>query len=507
VAENTYDVLPYEDFTFPQTHPEHLYCLTGFLGHAAPHPSRARVLELGCASGANLVPIALDLPEGRFVGIDLSSQQIAEGRALVERLGITNVVLEARSIADLDIASASFDYVICHGVYSWVPDEVRAAILATCARVLAPNGVAYVSYNTMPGWSLGRTVRDYLLMHTAPDSSPRARVAAARAALTVFAEGLAARIDPASVALRHEVESLAHVGDSYLFHEYLEEANVAMYFRDFVDAARRAGLAYFADADPSSIVREALARRHDDPREAITHEQTVDFFRKRRFRASLLTRTDAGARAVQPDLSRVVSFHLASTVELAGDPAERTLHADAPLAFTHANGSFTLRDPIAKAAMVVLVEAVQRPVAFETVCDEVARRTRITDPVRIASALARELDLVDRVFDRTIELRAGPARYEIEASIRPIACPLARDQAARGSVVTNCRHAQLDVDAFTCALIPLLDGTRDRSALAARIAALPHAGDLADLDRSPGTLAGRIEGALDWLAANALLVG
>lgn len=148
----SYDEIPYSDNCFPYTHPDHLATVATFHGLTPPPVRNCRVLELGCARGGNIIPMALGLPEGRFLGIDLSSRQIAEGRSIIEKLGLQNIDLQTLGITDIGENSGLFDYIVCHGVYSWVPDQVRDKILAICSENLAPSGVAYVSYNTYPGW-------------------------------------------------------------------------------------------------------------------------------------------------------------------------------------------------------------------------------------------------------------------------------------------------------------------------------------------------------------------
>ena len=76
-----------------------------------------------------------------------------------------------------------FDYVICHGVYSWVPEAVQDRILEICARNLTPDGVAYVSYNTYPGWHARGLARDLMGFHVRRIAAAKARATEARAIL------------------------------------------------------------------------------------------------------------------------------------------------------------------------------------------------------------------------------------------------------------------------------------------------------------------------------------
>src|SRR5262245_43544596 len=126
----SYDEVPYSEYIFHQTHPASIGAVGALFGMEPANPERCRVLELGCASGANLVSMAYQLPGSEFIGIDLSPLQIEQGLRTISALGLTNIDLRSCSILDVDQAYGSFDYIICHGVYSWVPADVREAILS-----------------------------------------------------------------------------------------------------------------------------------------------------------------------------------------------------------------------------------------------------------------------------------------------------------------------------------------------------------------------------------------
>ena len=132
-----YDIVPYDSHPFPQSTVEHLEALAFLFGLAAPAPARARVLELGCAAGGNLIPIAARYPEAKTLGVDLSSVQIQQGQAAIDQLQLENVELRALDIASIDASFGQFDYILCHGVYSWVPESVQDAILRICSRPTA----------------------------------------------------------------------------------------------------------------------------------------------------------------------------------------------------------------------------------------------------------------------------------------------------------------------------------------------------------------------------------
>src|SRR5262249_56994216 len=134
----SYDEVPYESLPFAQTHPDRLASVATLFGMRPAPADRCRVLELGCARGGNLIPLALALPQGRFLGIDLSGRQVADGQKVVAALDLTNIELKQLSINEVDAGWGPFDYIICHGVYSWVPPAVQDKILEVCATNLAP---------------------------------------------------------------------------------------------------------------------------------------------------------------------------------------------------------------------------------------------------------------------------------------------------------------------------------------------------------------------------------
>src|SRR5262249_31003951 len=157
--------VPYGDNVFPNTHPERMAAVASLFGLRTAPADDCRVLDLGCGTGANLIPMALVLPGSRFVGIDLSQRQIAHGQRTVAELGLTNVDLRPLSILDVGGDLGTFDYVICHGVFSWVPPAVQDKILDVCRDNLRPDGVAYVSYNTYPGWHIRGMIREMMNYH------------------------------------------------------------------------------------------------------------------------------------------------------------------------------------------------------------------------------------------------------------------------------------------------------------------------------------------------------
>ena len=138
-APTPYDEVTYPGWPFPQAQPDRLATLARLFGMAPADPANCRVLELGCGDGGNAMAVACSWPGSRVVGVDLAPGAIARGRALAAEAGIANVDLRVGDIARLPADLGEFDYVVAHGVYSWVPEPVRAALLDACRRFLAPH--------------------------------------------------------------------------------------------------------------------------------------------------------------------------------------------------------------------------------------------------------------------------------------------------------------------------------------------------------------------------------
>lgn len=489
MSQRGYDELPYADYCFPRTHPEHLFAVSALCGRPAPHFSRCRVLEIGCARGANLLPMALDLPESEFVGVDLSEVQIAEARRRAEALALRNVTFRAESVAALS-DDAPFDYVICHGVYSWVPPAVRDAILAACRERMRPEGVAYVSFNALPGWNGLRTLRDYLLEH-APPGPALQRVARARLALSVLDESLRREPSPWSAWMRDELRELSGAEDAYLFHEYLEPVNDALYLRDFVAHAGAHGLAQLSDAD-LRIAAPSLAPGADDP---LSLAQSVDFTSNRRFRASLLVHAETAAGRADP--ASLARLHLATRARLPEVDAS-ALMGDRPVSFDCDGRAIVLSDPWMKSALHSLASEDRRPLSYAAMAASAAARLGLDRRASLVAAAAHAPQVLELLFEGALSLHAGPARYAEAAGLRPLGSPIARMQSQRPGLVTTLRHTRIDLPEQAREVLRLLDGKSDRAAIVA---------GLSRDERSEAQRAGDCEEALDWLASNALLLG
>ena len=246
-ATFAYDDVPYDSKAHEDTHPVAIATLAHLFGLASCAPAAtARVLEIGCGEGENLVAAASYLPDARFVGLDLAATAIAAG---ADAAG-ANVSL---SVGDILGAKdlGEFDYVIAHGIYSWVPEDVRTALLARIRASLAPNGVGFLSLNAMPAWQYRRALRELALDRGRSAKDPAERVAIALAAVDEIAlggkdaPGFLGRLAAEAVAYRHHVDEATPASAPfarYVFHDLLAECNDAFTLAEMEARCAAAGL-------------------------------------------------------------------------------------------------------------------------------------------------------------------------------------------------------------------------------------------------------------------------
>ena len=516
----SYDQVPYQSGSYRLTHPCYLAVLPTLFGVEPPPVRGGRVLELGCASGGNIIPMAQDLPDAEFVGIDLSARQIADGQGLVAELQLDNVELRHASILDVDDSWGQFDFIICHGVYSWVPCEVQDKILCIGSRNLRPDGLCYVSYNTYPGWHLRGVVRDMMQYHVASFNDPQTKIDQARSLLDFLNNSCKPRSEAYRRLLADEAEILGRHSDSYLFHEHLEEVNEPLYFHQFVGRAHDAGLEYLAESDFPAMLAggfdpQTAAILQDAP--LLRQQQYLDFLRNRMFRASVLCHVDAPIDRSVP-VTRLARCHLTLDEKLSFDRA--AVLSSEPLTATVGQEKVTASRPLTKAALDLLNEAWPATLAFEDLVTAAAVKagTSVDDadgpsaqPESQRAMLAG--DLMTLFTRGLLRLAVDPPALASVAGATPCVTPLARAQARRGNLVVNRRHEMVRLADLSRALLLLLDGQHDRASLLNWLAGAIARGEfrvhredqpLTDVDDA--TLAEILDGTLRALAERALLM-
>lgn len=298
VQQTIYSELGYKSMPFPYTTPATLEAYAALVGVSAPNPKTARVLELGATYGGNIISQALFNPDATFVGIELSQEQVEKGNEVIANAGLTNVSLIQSDIASIGSEIGTFDYIIAHGVYSWVDDGVKDALLRLIDEHLAEDGIAYISYNTYPGWHTMDEVRQ-LMMFSNRDKTQfnhKEKVLHGKTIGSIVGsqilkyDNLKERNSKFLGALR----SVMQKDEYYVGHDHLEPNNDPVYFYQFNDHLEAHKLAYLCDADLTlSMVRSFDADIADTLdklalNDHVAQEQYLDFMLDTTFRKSII---------------------------------------------------------------------------------------------------------------------------------------------------------------------------------------------------------------------------
>lgn len=474
MTDPRYDALAYADYVHRDADVAHLATVASLLGHPVAPLRGARVLDIGCAQGQHLLALAELYPELEALGIDPSERQIDEARRRAERLGLKNLRFEAWPAERLlEAQEGAFDFVVCQGVYSWVSASVRQTLVEVLGRALARDGVAFLGFNTQPGWALGQVLRHALAQYVDPGAAPARQIATARAALGLLGQSLE-RTTPARAALGAELDRALGADPAYLFHEYLSPENHAFYRADVVATLRAAGLNYCCDADLSGLDDRSLL-------------DTLDVIAMRRYHSAVVVRAHHPVGAIDPE--RLVAMHWVTPLALTQDITPGLVRSDSRLTFEHPNGQrITLSDVATKALVGTLAAHRHRPLPAVDALSRAARLADLDTPT-----LWRQLAPAALVTRGWLRPSVEAPRWVDAVSEHPRASALARDDAATGRDVTTRDLRQLTLTPFERAVLCQLDGTRDLAALWR--------------DLAPQALEGSCGDALNTFAQNALLIG
>ena len=430
-----------------------------------------RVLDLGCGDGGNLIPMAYSLQGSEFVGVDNGELGIAKGQALASELGLKNIRLLSRDMLEPVTDLGTFDYILSHGVYSWVPPAVADRILAICRECLNPQGVAYVSYSAYPGAHIRNMIGEMLQYHARRFERPDQQIEQGRAMLRFL---MTARpgTEVYSLLLQQEAESVVSRRSESLYHDELSPHHWPVYFHEFAAHAAGHGLQYLGEADFSEMQEtsetpEVAAMLRTLARNLIDKEQYMDFVKCRRFRQTLLCRSEVPLNR-RIDSAQMRDFHIR---------AWRILLEPAKTPTDH---------PVAQAVTAALKEAAPAALSFDALLDAVRKRAGMSDD---DAALLADVILAFYACG-LYQLHVDPPQFAQQPGDRPRASAIARRQAESGDHVTTLSHEWVRVeDELSRRLLVLLDGTRDRTAILTELRASGADARPDDLERSLERLA------------------
>ena len=417
-----------------------------------------------------------------------------------------------------------FDYIIAHGVLSWVPPAVQEKTLAVCRERLAPRGIAVVSYNTLPGWSAWHSLRQMILHHCRHIGDPLQSAHQARRLLDSLRRAGRDETTPYWQMLRDEIDRMLELSDWFLLHDHLEEDNTAFYLHQFIERIRAAGLQYLGEADLTAMNLAALpagtgamlapadVTADDKGEDLICRLQFLDLHQNRRFRMSLLCHEgEVPDRGLSAD--RLWDFYW-STGLRPQKRIEDLAAAARPLDFLDPAGNprLSTTDPLSAAVFDTLCRQSLARHPDEVVA-ETMRRFAIADAPGLRAALAAPA--LDLVMSNAIHLHGGPETWVATLSERPMASRLARYQARHSTWLTNQRHEPVGVDAVAREVVRLVDGRHSRTALIESVKALAERGKLnlqqegkpvADRAAMARLIPALVDHLLGFMARNSLLV-
>jgi methyltransferase-like protein len=456
-ARDAYDAVPYPGFAYPLTHPDRLATMAILHGLSPAPVEGCRVLEVACGDGANLIPMAYAIPGSAFVGFDIAGVPIEHGRARIRELGLANIRLFQADLLDIGAELGRFDYIIAHGIYAWAPEPVADRLLALCRELLAPHGIAFVSYNALPGGHLTEMMRDMMLFGSRGASDPEQKVSAALTFL-YFVSSARPEGDVFRRLIEEQLKQLEKRIPYVVFHDELTEARRSLLFSDFATHASRHGLAYLSESmlpppgDPAyhpdlQPIIESLSG--DD---VIAGEQALDFLRMRMFRETLLCH---GEREIRRGQMQEQLHRLNYAVQATSTPGEKP----GARVFTTPSGiRMETTQPAIIALVEKLAEAWPRALSF---AELEPRLSEAGVPPHESAALLMHLTRAG-----LISLHAWKAPVAATIAERPRASASARQEARSRLRVSTLFHTMERLDdpvvrSFLC----LLDGARDRAAL------------------------------------------
>ncbi len=471
---NPYDEIPYVGHAYNFTHPDRL-SVVGVLFGMQPAPvGKCRVLELGCGDGANLLPMAACLPESRFFGIDLAAKPVEQGSGYAAELGLTNLKLQPMDIMEFPADAGEFDYIIVHGIYSWVPAFVREKILAICAAHLAPQGIAYISYKTYPGSHVSGTIHEMMRYQVSrrPGMSEE-EVVHAGLNMCRFIVDSRQETDAYRAQLKWRLDAIdermaAYGGYTWIYHDLGVAVSDPLYFYQFAEQAGRHGLQFLSEpglefSNPAYNAETAAALAAMD---TVEREQYEDLLENREFRRTLVCRAGCALdRSFDPE--RVRTLHASSPIQARTPPGA----PDDPMAkeafAAPGNMTVTVDQPAVKEAFRRLGQIWPGSASFDELMAASAARAGVPGVSREKDAGHLANSLLAMFRRDLITLATSVPTQATAVSERPVASARLRQQIVHGRpILTNLRHAEMETkDVAVRKLLTLLDGTRDRTAM------------------------------------------
>ncbi len=465
----SYDTMPYPSKFFLQTHPDQLAAIANIHGLTPKAPQKCRVLELGCGNGSNLISHAYNLKDSVFVGVDISAKHIDNAKASAKELKLTNMEFYEADLMEMTTEDfGKFDYIIAHGLISWIPDFVIDRVFSIYSEMLEPQGVGYISYNVYPGCHYRDMVSNIMRFHTRNTEEPLEKVQNAISFLSFLTENVTDK-EIYQPILRHELERHFKHEASDIFHDDLSDCYAPMYFNEFAKKLDTNELQFLSEAelhassmgDFSPEVLEVI----DQSKNIVEREQYMDFFRGRIFRQTLVCRKDIEINR-QPKPLDIEKFLLAAPVKPQSDNIKLTERK--AVRFVGDKGfGLEIDHPLTKACLVHLGEIWGRAIPLKELL-QVARQNLESQGYKTESwdnefNITRDIFLKILMGTDLLHLHVFASDANQIASETPELNNLARWQIGHANNVTTLFGLNIGVDDVVSKhLLYLLNGKRNR---------------------------------------------
>lgn len=480
----SYDAIPYPSKFFLQTHPDLLATIATFSGINPPLVENCRVLELGCGNGSNLIFLAFNLPEAEFVGVDLAENHIEYAKDAANKLNLSNTVFHQLDIMEMTVEEfGKFDYIIAHGLYSWIPSFVREKVLSLYREMLAPNGVGYVSYNAYPGAHIRDLGRGIMHFQAQKFSNPMEKIQNAITFLSFITENTS-DTKIYKPMLESEVERHFRHEAEDIFHDDLAESYQAFYFHEFAAKLKENGLQFLSEAEIHARSTQTFAPEVreflDSIDDVIEREQYLDFLRGRVFRQTLFCHREIMLEhRLEPAI--LDKFQLTSAIRPKSENPDFT--TDKVEKFIGNKGlGIEINHPLTKTALLYLGQIWGKSIAFPALLQKAKEILEAQDfaaedwetQFKTAHAIFFQLCFNTDLIDLSVYQPAGFT----EVSEMPKVNALARWQMRDAKNVATLLNKDIKIeDVVSRQLLELLDGTRDREDLLAEMSSFIKTND------------------------------
>lgn len=280
-------------------------------------------LELGFGQGLSLAVNAAT-SSGRFSGTDFNPAQVANALELVLATG-REVQLFEDSFEQLAARGnlPQFDIIALHGIWSWISQASRDAIVRVAAERLRPGGILYISYNVVPGWSPVLPLR-HLLDQYARRVATGPVLGRVEQAIGFVERMIAAdaRYFSQHPELAGRLAAIRKQDRNYVTHEYFNRNWLPMSFVEVADALAEAKLDFGASANILDNLDGLAIQSSANALMAELGDETLrqfvrDYFVNQQFRRDIFVK---GARSLTR--AEFVERTAAQRFLLIGNPAE-----------------------------------------------------------------------------------------------------------------------------------------------------------------------------------------